>query len=107
MCCWRREPTSTRKADGGPADYNLPEDFPAEDLASSLAEFAGGGGGSIATFTVADPATFKGAEQNPDDYNLVRVRMGGWTEFFIALFPEHKEQHKRRPMYTAWRSANV
>lgn len=85
--------------DGGPADYNLPEDFPEEHLASSLAEFASGGGGSIATFTVADPATFQGAEQDPDAYNLVRVRMGGWTEFFIALFPEHKEQHKRRPLY--------
>ena len=31
--------------------------------------------------------------------NLVRVRMGGWTEFFVALYPVHQEQHKRRPLY--------
>jgi pyruvate-formate lyase len=25
--------------------------------------------------------------------------MGGWTEFFVTLFPDHQEQHKRRPLY--------
>lgn len=86
---------------GAPADYNLPEAFPEQELADALEAFARGGGGSIATFTVAGPATFRGAEQNPDEYDLLRVRMGGWSEFFIALFPEHREQHKRRPLSIA------
>ena len=39
------------------------------------------------------------AQRDPAAFNLVRVRMGGWTEFFITLFPDHQEQHKRRPLY--------
>jgi len=85
--------------DGAPTDYVLPEDYPAEKLAETLAAFASGKSGSICTFTVADPATFAAAQADPEAYNLVRVRMGGWTEFFVALFPDHQEQHKRRPIY--------
>ena len=51
------------------------------------------------TITVSDPETFKEAQKNPNDYNLIRVRMGGWSEFFISLFPTLQEQHKRRPIY--------
>jgi hypothetical protein len=25
--------------------------------------------------------------------------MGGWNEFFIGMFPDHQEQHLRRPMF--------
>ena len=85
--------------DGGPADYNIPENYPVDDLTDILQEFANGNGGSVATFSVADPGTFERAQANPDDYNLLRVRMGGWTEFFIALFPSHQAQHRRRPLY--------
>jgi len=88
-----------RLGDGAAVDFNLPEDFQEQHLAKMLKEFAHGHGGSIATFTVADPATFKNAQERPDEYNLVRVRMGGWTEFFIALFPDHQEQHRRRPLF--------
>lgn len=88
-----------RLGDGAPADYNLPENFPVEKLASLLKRFANGDGGSIATFTVADPETFLGAERDPEAFNLVRVRMGGWTEFFVCLFPEHQEHHRRRPLF--------
>lgn len=86
-------------ADGAPADYVLPEDFPPDVLADALAAFASGKGGSVCTFTVADPETFVAAQSDPERYNLLRVRMGGWTEFFVALFPDHQEQHKRRPIY--------
>ncbi len=82
------------------ADYNLPEDFPVERLTALLKAFARGNGGSVATFTVADPETFANAQRDPEAHNLVRVRMGGWTEFFICLFPEHQEQHRRRPLFT-------
>ena len=85
--------------DGAPVDYVLPEDYPLERLANAIADFAAGKSGSICTFTAADPATLAAAQADPERYNLVRVRMGGWTEFFVALFPDHQEQHKRRPIY--------
>jgi pyruvate-formate lyase len=88
-----------RLGDGAPVDYNIPEDFPLEKLAAYLKAFAQGDGGSIATFTVADPQTFLEAQQRPEDFNLVRVRMGGWSEFFVSLFPNHQEQHRRRPLF--------
>jgi pyruvate-formate lyase len=88
-----------RFRDGAPVDYNLPEDFPLPDLVEVIRRFADGKGGSICTFTVADPETFAAAQVDPEGYNLVRVRMGGWTEFFVACFPDHQEQHKRRPLY--------
>ncbi|HEX8285752.1 MAG TPA: pyruvate formate lyase family protein [Pyrinomonadaceae bacterium] len=92
-------PVMARFGDGAPCDYNLPENFPAADLVKALSKFAEGKSGSICTFTVGDPETFAAAQRDPEKYNLVRVRMGGWTEFFVALFPDHQEQHKRRPLY--------
>jgi pyruvate-formate lyase len=26
--------------------------------------------------------------------------MGGWSEFFIAMFPAHQAEHQRRPLST-------
>jgi pyruvate-formate lyase len=88
-----------RLGDGAPLDYNIREDVPPDELARLIRSFADGHGGSICTFTVADPETFAAAQADPERYNLVRVRMGGWTEFFVALFPDHQETHKRRPLY--------
>jgi pyruvate-formate lyase len=92
-------PVMARLGDGAPVDYNLPEDFPPDRLRAALRAFADGRGGSICTFTVADPDTFAAAQGNPAGHNLVRVRMGGWTEFFVTLYPDHQEQHRRRPLY--------
>ena len=85
--------------DGAPADFNIREDFPEQQLIEAIQTFANGEAGNVLTFTVANPETFVGAQKNPDDYDLLRVRMGGWTEFFIALFPDHQSQHMRRPLY--------
>jgi pyruvate-formate lyase len=85
--------------DGAPVDYNIREDLPEAELVKFLRKFADRKGGSVCTFTAANPETFLDAQQNPAHHNLLRVRMGGWTEFFIALFPDHQEQHKRRPLY--------
>lgn len=93
-------PCMERLGDGGAVDYNIPEDFDPQALAGLLREFAQGKKGSVATFTVANPETLRNAQESPDDYNLVRVRMGGWTEFFVTLFPAHQSQHRRRPLYT-------
>lgn len=89
-----------RLGDGAPVDYNISETFPVSALTEAIERFAKGRGGSIATFTVGDPKTFAAAQKNPEDFNLLRVRMGGWTEFFVALFPAHQSQHRRRPLFT-------
>jgi pyruvate-formate lyase len=87
-----------RFGDGGPV-ANIPEDFPPDRLVEVIRRFADGEGASACAFTVADPETFEKAQRDPASCNLLRVRMGGWTEFFIILFPDHQEQHKRRPLH--------
>ena len=37
---------------------------------------------------------------DPERYDLLRVRMGGWTEFYAVMFPMHQEQHQRRQYFT-------
>ncbi|HEV7642766.1 MAG TPA: pyruvate formate lyase family protein [Pyrinomonadaceae bacterium] len=86
-------------SDGAPSDFNIGENFDEDSLVDILKSFAGGQGSNMLTITVADPETMAAAQNNPDEYELVRVRMGGWTEFFITLFPMHQEQHKRRPQF--------
>jgi pyruvate-formate lyase len=86
-------------SDGAPPDFNIKEDFDEVALTKIIKSFAEGLGGNMLTITVSDPESFKNAQDNPDDYNLLRVRMGGWTEFFISLFPALQEQHKRRPLF--------
>ena len=49
--------------------------------------------------TMADPDTYHMAARQPERYELVRVRMGGWTEYFAAMFPAHHDQHLRRPYF--------
>jgi len=46
------------------------------------------------------PGHVEGAAKDPGKYDLLRVRMGGWTEFVIAMFPDHQRQHQRRPVST-------
>jgi Dyp-type peroxidase family len=86
--------------DGAPTDMTIREDFPVDALERVLAAFAAGQGSNILTITCANPETFAGAAKNPEKYDLVRVRMGGWSEFFVAMFPAHQEQHQRRPLST-------
>jgi pyruvate-formate lyase len=94
-------PSINHLSDGAPADFNLREDFPEAELVKAIQTFAEGKSSNVLTFTVANPETFAGAQMNPEAYDLLRVRMGGWTEFFIALFPDHQSQHMRRPLYVA------
>jgi pyruvate-formate lyase len=86
--------------DGAPTDMNIREDFPAESLERVLAAFAAGQGSNILTITCANPETMAGAAKDPEKYDLLRVRMGGWSEFFVAMFPGHQAQHERRPFST-------
>lgn len=86
---------------GAPTDFNIREDFPVSSLEKVLAAFAEGKGSNILTITCANPETFAEASRNPEKYDLLRVRMGGWSEFFVAMFPKHQAQHQRRPLSTA------
>jgi pyruvate-formate lyase len=94
------DPAVDRLSDGAPSDFNIREDFPRDRLVKVLKAFAAGKGSNVMTVTVANPETLRDAEQSPDRYNLVRVRMGGWTEFFSVLFDDHRAHHRRRPVYT-------
>lgn len=84
--------------DIAPTDVNIRESFPVQDLERVIGAFAEGAGSNLLTVTCANPETFAAACRDPEQYDLVRVRMGGWTEFFISMFPAHQQQHRRRPL---------
>lgn len=88
-----------RFADGAPSDFNIAEDTSPEALVDVIRAFAEGHGSNVMTVTAANASTLAAAEASPGRYDLVRVRMGGWTEFFAVLFADHKRQHRRRPIY--------
>lgn len=82
-------------------DMNIEESFPLEDLQRFVKAYARGEvGGNLITLTCADLGTYQNASMDPERYNLVRVRMGGWTEFYATMFPAHQEQHQRRQYFT-------
>jgi pyruvate-formate lyase len=83
-----------------PTDFNIRETFPVAELTEVIMAFAAGAGSNLLTITCADPETFAAASQDPEKYDLVRVRMGGWSEYFVAMFPAHQDQHRRRPVST-------
>ena len=86
--------------DGAPTDFNIDEDFPVEKLVQVMQQFAQGQSSNILTVTVANPDTFSEAVDSPEQYDLLRVRTGGWTNFFTSVFPIIQDQHRRRPVST-------
>jgi len=62
--------------------------------------FAEGRGSSIMTISRANPETYEQARLDPEKYDLLRSRMGDWTEFFVTMFPAHQSQYQRRPFET-------
>ncbi|KAI1881549.1 hypothetical protein JX265_000375 [Neoarthrinium moseri] len=101
MKSWKSEDIEIGLSDAAPVDMNIPEDFPLEELEAFIQAFAAGTvGGNLITLTCADPGTYAAASEDPEKYNLLRVRMGGWTEFYSTLFPEHQKQHQRRQYFT-------
>ena len=50
--------------------------------------------------TCADTETFENAIKFPEKYDLIRVRTGGWSEFFQTFYDAHKQQQMRRPYYS-------
>ena len=53
-------------------------------------------GGSMMTLTVADVEELRAAQRDPDDYESLRVRMGGWCAYFTMLSHEQQDHHIRR-----------
>jgi formate C-acetyltransferase len=53
-------------------------------------------GGSMLTITVADTEELRAAQKNPELYESLRVRMGGWCAYFTALSREQQDHHIRR-----------
>jgi choline trimethylamine-lyase len=47
-------------------------------------------GGNMLTVTVTDVEVLKRAMQEPEKYRGLRVRMGGWSAYFVALSPEQQ-----------------
>jgi formate C-acetyltransferase len=53
-------------------------------------------GGSMMTLTVADTEELRAAQRDPDRYESLRVRMGGWCAYFTMLSREQQDHHIRR-----------
>jgi pyruvate-formate lyase len=88
-------------SNASPVDMNIDEHFPLDKLQKFVKDYAQGTVGSnLITITCADPITYQKAVKDTEKYNLVRVRMGGWTEFYATMFPAYQEQQQRRQYYT-------
>lgn len=98
---WNIHPINHGIANAAPIDLNIPENFPLDKLTAMIRDFTHSRlGSNMITVTCADPQTFEGAMRLPERYDLVRVRMGGWTEFYIAMFDFHQQSILRRPYYS-------
>ncbi|KAL8667533.1 MAG: hypothetical protein Q9168_007251 [Polycauliona sp. 1 TL-2023] len=98
MKSYRQDAIEYGIADAAPVDLTLPENFPLEDLQRFIKDYAAGWVGcNLLTLTCVDLKTLQAASKDPEKYGLVRVRMGGWSEFYATAFPEHQEHHHRRP----------
>lgn len=82
---------------GAPIDLNVAEDMPSNRLVEILDAFVQGAGSNVLTITVCNQETFLAASRSPESYDLLRVRMGGWTEMFVAMHSIHQKVHPRRP----------
>jgi choline trimethylamine-lyase len=53
-------------------------------------------GGNMLTFTVTDVEELKRAMADPENYRHLRVRMGGWSAYFVMLSEEQQRLHIQR-----------
>ncbi|TFH53716.1 MAG: hypothetical protein E4G89_00750 [Methanothrix sp.] len=83
-----------------PVDIDIPEDTLHEVLTKVLHSFRLGKlGSNMLSITCADRETLAKAQKYPERYDLLRLRYGGWSEFFIGMYKDHQEQHLRRPIF--------
>ncbi len=85
---------------GGPLDLRLAKRLVEGDEGtarmSALIRSFVDTGGNMMTLTVADTAELRAAQQDPDSYKSLRVRMGGWCAYFTMLSSEQQEHQIRR-----------
>jgi len=53
-------------------------------------------GGNMLTVTVTDVEELKRAMEEPEKYRHLRVRMGGWSAYFVTLSKEQQRLHIQR-----------
>ena len=53
-------------------------------------------GGNMLTFTVTDVEELKRAMADPEHYRHLRVRMGGWSAYFVMLGEQQQRLHIQR-----------
>jgi formate C-acetyltransferase len=53
-------------------------------------------GGNMITLTVTDADELRRAIAEPEKYRSLRVRMGGWTAYFVSLSKEAQAIQLRR-----------
>ena len=53
-------------------------------------------GGNMLTITVTDVEELRRAMEEPEQYRHLRVRMGGWTAYFVMLSREQQLMHIAR-----------
>ncbi len=87
-------------AAGAPIDLRLSSnglagDAGTERLAGLVTAFVQLGGNML-TLTVTDVEELKRAMAEPDNYRHLRVRMGGWSAYFVALNEEQQKLHISR-----------
>jgi len=85
---------------GGPLDLRLAKRLVEGDEGtarmSALIRSFVDTGGNMMTLTVADTEELRAAQQDPDSYKSLRVRMGGWCAYFTMLSEEQQEHQIRR-----------
>jgi pyruvate-formate lyase len=85
---------------GGPLDLRLARRLVLGEegtgrMAGLVRGFVDTGGGMI-TLTVADTEELRAAQDDPESYRSLRVRMGGWCAYFTMLSREQQDHHIRR-----------
>ncbi len=85
---------------GGPLDMRiqkrLVEREDGTDRMAALIRAFVDSGGSMMTLTVTDTEELRAAQREPENYESLRVRMGGWCAYFTMLSREQQEHHIRR-----------
>ena len=85
-----------------PVDIDIPENLPSQALTDVLLCFREGKlGSNMLSISCADRETLLKAQEYPERYDLLRLRYGGWSEFFIGMYKDHQEQHLRRPVFSS------
>jgi formate C-acetyltransferase len=90
----------TLLAAGSPLDLQLPAspfsgEVGLQRLMSILKSF-GDLKGNIMTITCADAETLRAAQREPEKYRSLRIRMGGWSAYFVTLSKEQQDYHIAR-----------